>query len=68
MCQPIDVGMNKSIKSGMRDKWEHWMNEGDGNLNDAAKDPPRQLGAKWVLNVYKNFPDQMARNAWMKKG
>ena len=27
LCQPIDVGINKTIKSGMREKWEDWMIE-----------------------------------------
>ena len=30
LCQPINVDINKSIKSRMRDKWEDWMIEGDG--------------------------------------
>jgi hypothetical protein len=25
LCQPVDVGINKSMKMGMREKWENWM-------------------------------------------
>ena len=37
LCQPVDVGISKTIKSRMRDKWEDWMIEGDGIIDDAAK-------------------------------
>jgi hypothetical protein len=30
LCQPIGMGINKSIKSGLREKWEDWMVERDG--------------------------------------
>jgi hypothetical protein len=62
------VGIDKSIKSGTREKWEDWMIEGDRIVDDAAKEPSRKLVTKWVLAVYKNFPGQTARNVWMKKG
>ena len=41
LCQPIDIGFNKSIKSRMQEKWEDWMFEleGDRIVNSAAKDP-----------------------------
>ena len=68
LCQPVDVGINKTIKSGMRDKWEDWMIEGEGIVDGAAKEPSRKLVAEWVLAVYNNFPAQTARNAWMKQG
>lgn len=68
LCQPVDVGINKTIKCGIRDKWEDWMIEGEGIVDGAAKEPSRRLVAEWVLDVYNNFPNQIARNAWMKKG
>ena len=46
LCQPVDVGVNKSIKIGMREKWEDWMLEGDGIINGAAKEPSCQLVAE----------------------
>ena len=68
LCQHVDVGINKSIKTMMRGKWEDWMLDGDGLLNGVAKEPSRKMVAKWLLYVYKNIPGQTARNAWMKKG
>jgi hypothetical protein len=68
LCQPIDVGINKTIKSRMRDKWEDWMTDGKGIVDGAAKKLSRKLVAEWVLDVYNNFPAQTARNAWMKQG
>ena len=68
LCQPIDVGINTTSKSGMRDKWEDWMIEGDGIVDGAAKEPSRKLVAEWVLDVYNDFPGQTARNARMSKG
>jgi hypothetical protein len=46
LCQLIDVGINKSIKSGMRDKWDDWMIEGDGIVDGATK----ELSRNWWLN------------------
>ena len=68
LCRPIDVGINQSIKSGMRHNWEDWMIEGDRIVYGAAKEPSRKLVAKWVLDVQNNFPGQTANNVWMKKG
>ena len=39
LCQPVDVGINKSIKCGMREKWEDWILDGDGIVNGVAKEP-----------------------------
>ncbi len=65
LCQPVDVGINKSR---VREKWEAWMIEGEGIVDGSAKEPSRKLVAEWVLEVYYNFPAQTARNAWMKRG
>jgi hypothetical protein len=41
LCQPIDIGINKLIKTGMREKWENWMVEveGEGVVNSTGKEP-----------------------------
>ena len=39
LCQPVDVGINKTIKSGMRQKQEDWKLEGEEIVNGAAKEP-----------------------------
>jgi hypothetical protein len=68
LCQPVDVGINKTIKCGMREKWEDWMLEGDGIVNGVAKEPTRKQVAEWLLDVYNNIPKETGRNAWRKKG
>ena len=67
LCQPVDIGINKSIKTAMREKWEDWMLDGEGMVNGAAKEPTQKIMAEWVLEVYNTIPGQTARNAWMKK-
>jgi hypothetical protein len=39
LCQPVDMGLNKSIKCRMREKWEDWLLEGDEIVNGLAKVP-----------------------------
>jgi hypothetical protein len=68
LCQPVDVGINKSIKTGMREKWEDWMIDGEGIVNGVAKEPSRKMVSEWLLDVYKEIPRETARNAWMKRG
>ena len=46
LCQPIDMGINKPIKSGLREKWEDWMIEGDEIIDSAAKESSRKLVVK----------------------
>jgi hypothetical protein len=58
LCQPVDVGINKSIKSRMHEKWENWMVTGEGIVNGLAKELTRQLVAEWAVEVYKNLPAQ----------
>ena len=68
LCQPVDMGIKKSIKTTMRGKWEDWMLDGDGLVNGVAKEPSRKMVTEWLFDVYKNIPGQTARNAWTKKG
>jgi hypothetical protein len=67
LCQPVDVGINKTIKTVIREKWEDWMLDGDGLVNGVAKEPTRKIVAEWVLEAYNSIPKQTARNAWLKK-
>jgi hypothetical protein len=68
LCQPVDVGVNKTLKARMRAKWEDCMLEGDGIVNGMAKEPPQHLIAEWLIDVYMHTPAQTVRNAWMKSG
>jgi len=64
----VDVGINKTIKTRMREKWEDWMLDRLGTVDCTAKEPSRKLVAEWLVKVYVSIPSQIGRNAWMKKG
>jgi hypothetical protein len=68
LCQPVDVGVNKSIKIEMRENWENWMLEGDGIINGAAEETSRQVVAEWLIDSYGSISAHTVRNAWMKTG
>ena len=63
LCQPVDVGLNKLIKCGMREKWEYWMLGSYGIVNRLAKEPSQKQVAEWLLDVYDNVLREMGRNA-----
>jgi len=60
LCQP-------PLKSAMREMWEGWMMNG-GIVEGKAKEPTRKQVAEWLVDVCTNIPEQVARNAWLKKG
>jgi hypothetical protein len=68
LCQPIDVGINKPIKTRLREKWEEWMTEGGGIADGTSKEPTRKMVAEWLVEVYNSLPDGMVRNSWKKTG
>ena len=43
------------------------MLDGKGIVNGVAKEPSRKMVAEWLLVVYKNIPNKIGWNAWMKK-
>ena len=44
LCQPVDVGINKSINKGMREKWGYWMLNGEGITLSVATKQSRKNG------------------------
>ena len=63
LCQPVDMGFNKTIKTAMRGKWEDWMIGRDRLVNGVAKEPSRKMVMEWIFDVYNNIQGQTARNA-----
>ena len=57
LCQPVDIGINKSLKAGMREKWEDWMMDGGGVEDGVAKEPSRKMVAEWVVETYTAMPE-----------
>ena len=66
--QPINVGINKPIKSHLREKWEHWMTDGEGIVDGVAKEPSRKVVAEWLVETYTTMSETIGRNAWMNNG
>ena len=67
LCQPIDMGINKPLKSAMREKWEEWMIR-DGIVHGRAKEPSCKQVTEWLVDVYTSIPEQVGWNAWMMTG
>ena len=49
LCQPIDVGINKPIKSCLLQKWEDRMMEGGGIVDGVANEPSCKLVVEWIV-------------------
>ena len=63
LCQPVDVGINRSLKQEMKRLWEDWV-EG---LGDDLKQPPRDVVAGWIIQSLRSMSRQTIMNAWRKK-
>jgi hypothetical protein len=42
LCKLVDVGIKKTIKVGVREKWEDWIMEGGGTIDGATKEPSQE--------------------------
>jgi hypothetical protein len=49
LCQPIDIRINKLIKSKLREKWEQWLMEGGGVVDSTAREPLCKNGGRVAL-------------------
>jgi hypothetical protein len=63
LCQPIDIRINRPVKSHLHQKWEGWMVEGDGIVDGFAKEPSCKMVAEWVVQVYDSIPEEIGQNA-----
>jgi hypothetical protein len=68
LYQPVDVGINRSIKKEMTEQWEEWMINGGGVEDGVAKPPARRQVAELIIGAYKSITKQTARNVWKKMG
>ena len=68
LCQPVDVGINRSIKKAMTEQWEEWMIHEGGVEGGIAKTPTRRQVVEWIVGSYHNISEQTAQNAWKKRG
>ena len=65
LCQPLDVGVNRTLKMSVRSEWEDWM-EREGSVS--LEKPSRKLIGEWVLKAWDDLDAQTVRNSWKKKG
>ena len=59
LYQPIDVDINKPIKSRLCQKWEDWKTEGDGIVDGVAKEPSCKSVVEWIVQVYEDIPEEI---------
>lgn len=65
LCQPIDVGIGKPLKSRVRHKWEDWMVEQHAILAQQKFIPPsRYTVADWVTRVLHKMPRDIIMRSW----
>jgi hypothetical protein len=68
LCQPIDVKINKPIKTRLREKGEDWMTDGEGIQDGVAKETSHKVVVKWLVETYTTMRGTIVRNAWMNNG
>jgi hypothetical protein len=44
------------------------MTDGDGIVDQSAKEPSHKMVAEWLIEVYRMMPAVIRRNAWRKEG
>ena len=67
LAQPVDVGVAKPIKSRFRKHWLDWVVEKGIDVT-FHEEPDRELMQGWVHDMWQEFPQEIARNAWRKTG
>jgi DDE superfamily endonuclease len=62
LCQPIDVGIGRPLKSRVRHMWEDWMASQD--LGARTNAPSRATVASWVVTALQDLPEIMVKKSW----
>ena len=63
LTQPVDVGVNKSFKCGLRREWERWMLE-EEILNGVTRPPTRELISQWSIDAMESLSTEIVKNSW----
>ena len=63
LYQPINVGINRPIKSATSDQWEDWLDAKDFKTGQDIKSPPRELIAMWIIEGHWMFNLATCKNA-----
>ena len=67
LCQPIDVGVSKPVKSAFADQWDDWLDVGVLTDGNTMATPSHKLIATWVVKAYWMLESEICHNAWKKK-
>ena len=63
LCQPIDIGIGKPLKSRVRNLWEDWMIE-QGGETIRFTPPTRERVAGWVIQSLQNISSDITKRSW----
>ena len=68
--QPLDVGVNKSFKTYLRQEWEEWMSAGihDFTATGRMKRASIPVVCSWVINAWAKVKATSVQNAFRKCG
>ena len=66
LCQPVDVGIGKPLKSRARHLWEEWMIDQCTTNNGQSRPPSRLLMSQWISDSVNRLrrSDTLVRNSW----
>ncbi len=64
LCQPLDVGLNKPLKSRIRRQWDDWMMEEGLDGNKKTVTPTREMIVHWTITAWEDLPTDMIARAW----
>ena len=62
LCQSVDVGINRSLKTNIHKDWEDCMLD-LGISVSMTKPPTRKLIVEWVMKVYNNISVGVVTNS-----
>ena len=63
LCQPVNVGINKSMKANIHKDWEDWMLDLGVSVY-MTKPLKRRLIVEWVMKAYNNVSVEVVTNSW----
>ncbi len=68
LLQPLDVAVNKPVKSRLRQYWTDWMIDGpkDYNAGGKRKSPSRETVLTWVADAWRTISTEIVQNGFLK--